>query len=67
MATNWMSLNLQSLGYRQMIWPSSGSGSTCLMPVRWDKQFETDAKSGELSKIADRAVADYRAGKYTEL
>ena len=29
----------------------------------WDKQFETDAKSGKLDKIAEQALNDYRAGK----
>jgi major membrane immunogen (membrane-anchored lipoprotein) len=29
----------------------------------WDKQLEADAKTGKLTKIADSAIADYRAGK----
>ena len=33
----------------------------------WDKQFERDAKSGKLDKLANRAIADFRAGKYKEL
>jgi hypothetical protein len=33
----------------------------------WDKQFEEDAASGKLDKIADRAIADYKAGKAKEL
>jgi hypothetical protein len=33
----------------------------------WDEQFERDAKSGKLNKLADKAVADYRAGKASEL
>jgi hypothetical protein len=33
----------------------------------WDGQFERDAKSGKLNKLADKAVADYRAGKASEL
>ena len=33
----------------------------------WDKQFETDAKSGKLDKIAEQALNDYRAGKAKEL
>lgn len=33
----------------------------------WDKQFESDAKSGKHDKLAKEAVADYRAGKSKEL
>jgi hypothetical protein len=33
----------------------------------WDKQFEADVKSGKLDKLADQAVADFRAGKCKEL
>jgi hypothetical protein len=33
----------------------------------WDEQFENDAKSGKLDKMADRAIRDYRAGKAKEL
>lgn len=33
----------------------------------WDKQFEEDAKSGRLDKLADQAIADFHAGKYREL
>ena len=33
----------------------------------WDKQFERDAKSGKLDELANRAIADFRAGKYKEL
>jgi len=29
----------------------------------WDKQFETDVKSGKLYKIAEQALNDYHAGK----
>jgi len=32
----------------------------------WDKQFETDAKSGKLDKIAEQALNDYCAGKAKE-
>ncbi len=32
----------------------------------WDKQFERDAKSGELDQAANHAIADFRAGKYKE-
>jgi hypothetical protein len=33
----------------------------------WDEQFEQDAKSGKLDKLADKALGDYRAGKAKEL
>jgi len=33
----------------------------------WDRQFEEDAKSGRLDRLADQAIADLAAGKYTEL
>jgi len=33
----------------------------------WDKQFEKDATSGKLDSIAERAMADYKAGKAKEL
>ena len=33
----------------------------------WDEQFEHDAKSGKLDKFADKAIADFRAGKAKEL
>ncbi len=33
----------------------------------WDKQFEEDAKSGTLDKLANQAIADSRAGKYKKL
>jgi len=33
----------------------------------WDKQIETDAKSGKLDKIAEQALNDYRTGKAKEL
>lgn len=33
----------------------------------WDKQFEEDAKSGKLDKLAHQAIADLRAGKFKEL
>ncbi|HEY5270634.1 MAG TPA: hypothetical protein VII97_09880 [Anaerolineales bacterium] len=33
----------------------------------WDKQFEADAESGKLDKIAEQALNDYRAGKAKEL
>jgi len=33
----------------------------------WDKQFEADAKSGKLDKIAEKALNGYHAGKAKEL
>jgi hypothetical protein len=33
----------------------------------WDRQFEEDAKSGKLDKLANQAIADFCAGKYKEL
>ena len=33
----------------------------------WDQQFEDDAKSGKLDKLANEAIADFRAGKSKEL
>lgn len=33
----------------------------------WDEQFERDAKSGKLDKLANKAIRDYRAGKAKEL
>jgi hypothetical protein len=33
----------------------------------WDKQFEHDASSGGLDRLADQAIADFHAGKCTEL
>jgi len=33
----------------------------------WDEQFETDAKSGKLQKVAEKAIEEYRAGKSKEL
>lgn len=33
----------------------------------WDDQFENDANSGRLDKLANQAVTDFRAGKAKEL
>ena len=33
----------------------------------WDKQFEADAESGKLDKIAEQSLNDYRTGKAKEL
>ncbi|MEW6095547.1 MAG: BrnT family toxin [bacterium] len=29
----------------------------------WDRQFEEDAQSGKLEKLANEAIADFRAGR----
>ena len=34
---------------------------------RWDEQIERDAKAGKLEKLAERALAEYRAGRSREL
>ena len=33
----------------------------------WDLQFEEDARSGKLDRLADQAIADFRAGECKEL
>jgi hypothetical protein len=33
----------------------------------WDEQIERDASSGKLDNLANKAVADFRAGKAKEL
>ena len=33
----------------------------------WDRQFESDARSGKLDGLAERAVRDHKSGKSTEL
>ncbi len=33
----------------------------------WDDQFESDANSGKLDELANKAVKDFRAGKAKEL
>ncbi|MBB2685385.1 UNVERIFIED_ORG: hypothetical protein GGE53_001918 [Rhizobium etli] len=34
-----------------------------LQAERWDRQMETDAASGKLDHFAEKALADFRAGK----
>ncbi|MCX7000734.1 MAG: hypothetical protein NT106_10655 [Candidatus Sumerlaeota bacterium] len=34
---------------------------------KWDGQIEKDALSGKLDKLANEAIADFRAGKCKEL
>lgn len=33
----------------------------------WDRQIESDATSGKLSRLAERAIRDHEAGRSTEL
>ena len=33
----------------------------------WDEQWELDAKSGKLDRLADQAIGDFQAGKSKEL
>jgi GTP-sensing pleiotropic transcriptional regulator CodY len=33
----------------------------------WDKKIEEDVASGKLDKVAEQAIADYKAGKCKEL
>ena len=33
----------------------------------WDHQIETDAKSGKLGRLAERALRDHESGRSTEL
>ncbi len=32
----------------------------------WDRQIEEDARNGKLDKLADEALADFRAGRCRE-
>jgi hypothetical protein len=33
----------------------------------WDRQIEADSQAGKLDKLAAEALADYKAGKATEI
>lgn len=33
----------------------------------WDRQIESDAKSGKLGRLAEQALRDHEAGRSTEL
>lgn len=33
----------------------------------WDRQIESDAKSGKLDRLVNEARADYKAGKATKI
>ena len=35
--------------------------------ARWDAQFEHDAKSGKLDRLAEKAKGDLKKGKYKAL
>jgi hypothetical protein len=35
--------------------------------VRFDQEIERDAKTGRLDRLAEQALADYRAGRAREL
>ena len=35
--------------------------------VVWDKQFEADAESGRLDKMAQKAISDFKKGHFKEL
>lgn len=34
---------------------------------RWDRQIEEDSRAGKLDKLAEEALADFRAGRTTPL
>jgi hypothetical protein len=34
---------------------------------KWDRQIENDMKAGKLDKLADKAIQNFRAGKFREL
>lgn len=34
-----------------------------LREEQWDRQIDADAKAGKLDKLAEKALADYRAGR----
>lgn len=33
----------------------------------WDKQFEEDVKSGSLKDISEKAVSEFKQGRYKEI
>jgi len=35
--------------------------------ANWDRQMERDIKAGKLDKLADEALADFKAGRSREL
>jgi hypothetical protein len=35
--------------------------------VLWDRQIQSDAKSGKLDRLVNEALADYKAGKATKI
>lgn len=34
---------------------------------RWDKQIKRDIEAGKLDSFAEKAISDFRAGKYKEI
>ncbi len=42
---------------------SVGDLVDALREDQWDKQIDADAKAGKLDKLAEKALADYRAGR----
>ncbi len=34
---------------------------------QWDRQIEQDAQDGKLDRLAEAALAEFRAGKFTRL
>ena len=35
--------------------------------ARWDRQMERDARLGEIDRLAEAALAEFRAGRFTKL
>ena len=35
--------------------------------ARWDQQFENDARSGKLDRLANKAITDFKNGSCKEL
>lgn len=33
----------------------------------WDQEFENDAKSGKLDRLAEKAISDFKSGRCSEL
>ncbi len=33
----------------------------------WDDQFEADARSGKLDRLANKAIKEFESGKYNEI
>lgn len=55
---------------RKMPVPDARAVATWLedyLADKWDRQIDEDIAAGRLDKLADRALADYRAGKVKPL